>query len=810
MLLTGKDTLEVIKGNNRQFKASVIFSFLSIKSPTAIKIKAPNAQTGSVVDKIVYPYLSHIKNRFFTKSRFKNQFPFEDVPDKYNRIFPSVLNRYGGQDKYVQVENVQAAHVGYIGAIADKDGNVNDTITLWVPNTDIENITLRTNPDRIIKDATIKLYTKNQLEKPAATCVITNNKKSFLLLPIVSKDVTHIELTVTKATANKRIWIVSFFAGFEYALTEKHIVKIKHQQKKSENKEGSIGRLYFNTIDLTLSNIERIFDKENKNSPIVNYLTSTATFSVALTLKQGKMQNPFVIELGTFTVTDFTSKLSEAQATIKGTDFIGSQKEKEITLGIIENKTAYEVFKTIALKLGLEPTGIDEALKQINYSLLPLNGTVSKILNRLCSDTNVFCTTRANVFVATLLKSKHATLRYPSRYFALNEFREKGTSSSQSLVPNVINLSYSTYEYENGVFIKDKKVLFYNKDIIQKTKEWETMPLTDYIDNVFITEDKKPVSYEKTFNANELPENFHHIEISDEFLYKSFEYKIDTKKDEATNKTESVTVKIWSYETHEDTEQCTIMLCVKEKPQSQIIDSQDFIVYPHGNEYTKGAELKAAPKSKNDSAEIERRNAPNAPEIFSVETTGDIQIDRIEIGNYFVTGYFEFYMTRTEKGVEVKAWNYAEAQQTLTVNIYGVRLKKSEQKITIQARNEENIKINGEIVKNISIDGVQDKKSATEILRTAMRYYKELSGSFTAEAWADPRIQLYDFLAFKKLRYPSYSQGIVDEITLEYAGYLTQTLSLKETNKHNRDCRVFAAFVADDRPVQNDTQTNWV
>lgn len=378
MLLTGKDTLEVIKGNNRQFKASVIFSFLSIKSPTAIKIKAPNAQTGSVVDKIVYPYLSHIKNRVFTDGSFKNQFRFEDVPDKYNRIFPSVLNRYGGRDKYVQVENVQAAHVGYIGAIADKDGNVNDTITLWVPNTDIENVTLRTNPDRIIKDATIKLYTKNQLEKPAATCIITNNKKSFLLLPIVSKDVTHIELTVTKATANKRIWIVSFFAGFEYALTEKHIIKIKHQQKKSENKEGSIGRLYFNTIDLTLSNIERIFDKENKNSPIVNYLTSTATFSVALTLKQGKMQKPFVIELGTFTVTDFTSKLSEAQATIKGTDFIGSQKEKEITLGIVENKTAYEVFKTIALKLGLEPTGIDEALKQINYHFYRLMEQLQK------------------------------------------------------------------------------------------------------------------------------------------------------------------------------------------------------------------------------------------------------------------------------------------------------------------------------------------------------------------------------------------------------------------------------------------------
>lgn len=313
-----------------------------------------------------------------------------------------------------------------------------------------------------------------------------------------------------------------------------------------------------------------------------------------------------MLDLGVFSVTDFSSKLSEAKATIKGTDFIGSQKDKEISLGIIENKSAYEVFKTVALKLGLEPIGIDSTLKNITYSFLPLNGTVAKVLNQLCRNTNVFCTTRGNIFVATLLKNKHATLRYPQRYFALNEFKETNATKTQSLIPNVINLSYSTYEYEDSVFIKEKKVLFYNKEIKQQAKKWETMPLTEYINDVFIPEKNKPVSYQKTFYAGELPKNFHHIEISDDFLYRSFEYKVETKKNDK-GALESVTVKIWNYETRDDTDQCTIFICVKEKPASAIIDTQDFPVYSHADEYIRGAKLTHSPNNQNNAAECAER-----------------------------------------------------------------------------------------------------------------------------------------------------------------------------------------------------------
>ncbi|MEL5721352.1 MAG: hypothetical protein P1P59_09575 [Treponemataceae bacterium] len=813
MILVDKNTLEVIKDNNRQFKASVVFSFLSVKSPTAIKIKAPNAQNGSTVDKIVYPYLSHIKNRFFVDDVFNAQVKkIPDLTDEHNRVFPDIFNRYANKG-FVQVEKTECSHVGYIGAMADTDGNVNDTITLWLPLTDIETVTLRTNPDRIIQDAEIKIYANNQTSKPAVVYKLKNNKSSMLVLPLGCKSVSHLQLSVTKATPNKRLWIVSFFAGLEYAIKENRIIKIKYQQKKSENKEGSIGRLYFNTIDLTLSNLDRIFDKENEKSKIVKYLNTTTTFSVTLSMLQGKMQKPFFLELGTFTVTNFTSKLSDAKAVIKGADFINNQKEKVLNLGIIENKTAYEVFKTIALKLELEPTGIDSALKNITYSLLPLNGTAGKILNQLCSNTNVFCTTRGNVFVATLLKNKHATLRYPQRYFRLDEFKETGGTKQTSVIPNVINLSYAEYEYENGIFVKKKIVLFYNKEIKRQEKKWETVPLQDYINKIYLPEKNKPVSFEATFSSSDLPENFHHIEISDEFLYKCFEYKIDIEKDEQ-GKVKKARVKIWNYEDREDTEQCTIMFCVKEKPKPEIINSQDFTVYEHSeykrDKHKSNGYKNDAPKDPNNAEEIEARNAPNLPEVFTIETSGDIQVDKIEIGNYFIPGFFEFYFTRTEKGAEVKVWNYGNVRQVLTVNVYGNRLKKSEQKITVQARNESNIRINGEVVKNVNVDGISSKESAMEILETSMNYYKYFIGELSMQTWSDPRIQLYDFLGFKKLRYPNYSQGIVDEITLEYAGYLTQKIKLQETEKHNRDCRVFEWNTVADRPLQEDNQTTWV
>ena len=815
MIVLDEKTKNIIRQNNRKFSALVLFSFLSVKNPESIKIKAPNAVTGSVVDHIIMPYYSHIKNRSFIFNGDKNKTETSEyslIPKttgEGNRLFPKILNHYQNIQSFVTAMKENHTHVGYIGNRADNDGNVFDEITLQIPMTDIERITLRTNSDRIIINAKIEVYTNNQNDVPVKTHSITENDKDFLLIDINEINVTQLKLIITKATPLKKIWLVSFYAGFEMIFDETKIIKIKHQQKKSENRDGSIGRLYFNTVTMELSNIDRMFDYENETSRIVKYLNSTATFSITLTMEHEDLSEPLNFELGTFSVTDFTTSLSTANVTIKGADFISSKKDARLNLGIIENKTAYDIFRAIALRLNLDPTGIDESLKNISYSLIPLNDTVAKVLNQLCSTTNVFCTARGNVFVATLLKSKHGIVRYPQRYFELDEYAENTNAKAQSIIPNVINLHYSSWEYVNGIFISKKIILMYNKDVIKQklTPEIHNLSLDRYIDEIYLPETEKensnikPVSWQKTFLVSELPKNFHHIEITDPFIYRSFEYVIQNNYEDGTDNLKSVTVKLYNYENRNDNEQCTICFCVKEKPHSHIIESQNVTVQSHEGDYIRNEVLKTKPKNKNDINEIEERNAPNKPEVFSFETTGNVQVDRVEVGNYFVPGFFEYALERTPQGVKVKAWNYGAVPQVLSVNIYGVKLEAQSQKIVIQERNESNIRMNGEIVKDITVDGIANAESATEILRTAMKYYSQFLQEKSITPWLDMRIQLYDFLAFRKLRYASYMQGIVDEITLEYQGYITQKLTIKETQKHNRDSRVLERHNANDLTI---------
>lgn len=114
-------------------------------------------------------------------------------------------------------------------------------MSLWIPITDIENITLRTNPDRIIHTAHIDIFSNNQTIRPSHSIEIKNNKASTLIIPASVENVSHIKIAITKATPNKRIWIVPFFAGFEYLLDECHIVKIKHRQKKPKTKRAQSG-----------------------------------------------------------------------------------------------------------------------------------------------------------------------------------------------------------------------------------------------------------------------------------------------------------------------------------------------------------------------------------------------------------------------------------------------------------------------------------------------------------------------------------------------------------------------------------------
>ncbi|MEL5720553.1 MAG: hypothetical protein P1P59_05430 [Treponemataceae bacterium] len=243
------------------------------------------------------------------------------------------------------------SHIGYVGKKADKNGNVNDKITLYIPRTEIKKITLRTNFDRIIKEATIIAKTKTGQE--ITRYEITDNEKSELVIDMPAENVGVLELHIKKHTPNKRIWLISFYPGFEFFVDEKDIIKIKHQKKKTENKQGSIGRLYINSIDLELNNITRIYDEQNAESPIAGFFNSNAIVNVAIFLEHKKLEKTFSLKFGTYFVTEIKTSEEKPTVKIKAQDYIGLNKDIFLSLGILENTNAYECFGKIAQALNM-------------------------------------------------------------------------------------------------------------------------------------------------------------------------------------------------------------------------------------------------------------------------------------------------------------------------------------------------------------------------------------------------------------------------------------------------------------------------
>lgn len=164
----------------------------------------------------------------------------------------------------------------------------------------------------------------------------------------------------------------------------------------------------------------------------------------------------------------------------------------------------------------------------------------------------------------------------------------------------------------------------------------------------------------------------------------------------------------------------------------------------------------------------------------------------------------------TALGIHLKIWNYfPHHPQTVTVNIYGNRLVAGKEKKTITARNEDDIQRNGEIIKNIEVGPLASDTVALEVLKKMAHFYRHFSTDTSIQTWADPRLSLYDLVAFKSLRGYGFTQGVIDEIEMEYKGYLTQKIKLKQTKKHSRDSRLFLGMVFNDRPVISKRGTDY-
>lgn len=772
-------TARIIRGNNRQYAATVVLSFLSCKVPETIKIQAPNAQQGSVPDQMVYPYLSHIEDRFFAGDAISR------------RVFPNAENNHK-DGRLHPVQKRPYSRIGYIGTKADKYGTVSDTITLFMPALELKKITLKTNPDRIIKKALITAKTKTG--SVLAQYRIENNTADTLTFDMPAQDAAILELHITQHTPNKRIWIVAFYPGFEFSVHEKDIISIKAKKKKTENKEGSIGRLYINSIDIVLNNITRIYDTKNTKSPIADFFTTNTTCSANLLLKQPDRYKPFMVNFGTFFVMTIKRDEQDATVTIKAQDYIGVNKNTYLTLGIQEETSAFDCFAKIANALNLSTTRIDEALKLITLKRMPLNGTVGSLLNTLCLLTNAFCACdeSASALIATETLSRHARMRYPVRHFLLDEYSGGKQGEAAQNTPNVINLSYSQFEYENEYHIGSKKILLYHT--IKKLSFPDRYKNTPY--GLYPVGGGLEPSFQKRYS---LPATFAAIELSDPFIPKAFEYRIIYQYDDAGKATEAE-ISLWNFTDKNEQEQLTICVMVKEKPEQILLKTEQIAVPKMPQEYQ--IPDKDEIFNQSDAAVVESRNALNKPLEYKIEMKDMVSISRVEVANLFLKSRFEFSYRMTAMGIQLKIWNYfPHHPQTVTVNIYGNRLIAGKEKKTITARNEEDIQRNGEIIKTIEVGSLASDAVAQGVLKKMAYFYHHFSTDTAIQTWADPRLALYDLVAFKSIRGYGFTQGVIDEIELEYKGALTQKLKIKQTKKHSRDSRLFLGMVLNDRPV---------
>ena len=774
-----QETARIIRGNNRRYTAAIVFSFLSCRVPESIKIQAPNTQNGSVPDQIVYPYLSHIEDRFFAGDTMQRH------------LFPNTENRHK-DGRLHSVQKWPYSRIGYIGAKADAQGTVDDTIALYMPTTEFKKITLKTNSDRIIKTARITAKTKTG--KLLVQYRIEHNSADSLVFELPAQDAAILELHITEHTPNKRIWIIAFYPGFEFPVYEKDIISIKTKKKKTENKEGSIGRLYISSIDIVLNNITRLYDNKNPKSPIAGYFNTNAICSARLLLKQPQTYKPFFVDFGSFFVMTIKNDEQDATVTIKAQDYIGIHKNTYLTLGIQEETNAFHCFAKIAHALNLSTTRIDETLKRIQLKRMPLNGTVGSLLNALCLVTNAFCACdeTGSALIATETLSRHAALRYPVRHFLLNEYSGGKQGDAAQNTPNVINLSYSQYEYEHEYHIGSKDVILYQ--LIRKVPfpdRYKNMPYGTY-----------PVGggVEPSFKKRYiLPATFAAIEFSDTFIPKVFEYSILYQYNDAGKAIEAE-VSLWNFTDKNESEQLTICLMVKEKPEQSLLKAEHITVPKMPQDYQ--IPDKHEVFNQGDAAVVESRNALNKPLEYKIEMKDAVSIFRVEIANLFLKSQFEFAYRMTAQGIHLKIWNYfPHHPQTVTVNIYGNRLVAGKEKKTITARNEDDIQRNGEIIKNIEVGPLASDAVARTVLKKMAHFYRHFSTDTAIQTWADPRLSLYDLVAFKSIRGYGFTQGVIDEMEMEYKGYLTQKLKLKQTKKHSRDSRLFLGMVFNDRPV---------
>ncbi len=770
MIRTSKETADKIAGSRRLFHARASFAFLSLRRDTSVQIFAPNAADGGIPDQIVEPEVPYYTDRLFIGAAAKN------------RIFPDVPNIHASGG-WKQKRTINKTRVGYIGAKADRLGSNNDYIAVRFAPRRLSYITLQTGPLRFVSDGVITV--SNSLGEILFEHVLKDNSQGDLLIPCKAENASMIALTVTKSTPLRRLWILTFSPAVTSTYDDGKIIEFKHEIRKTQNRGGSIGRLYIQSLNVQIENTARHFDFANQESPLYGMLRKGVELSVSLSLQDTDFDN----RLGVFYTDSWEVSEDSASASVKTLCYLGAVKDDEIKEPILDNTNVHACFKTLCERLSLTKNEIPEELQHITLAMYALQGKIGAILNDLCEISQSICymNSSGDGLVVKRMPTIRGAARYPARYFTANEYTKSDRKSDGDSQPNVIQSEYTLSEYERNEIITEQKVVMYKDlSVLVFPEEYK---------------DKAP-PYERPYGGKKKPDSFSfpkpkrytRTEIPDPFIPEVFEFDID---DSAPD---TITVSLWSFAEEDEDAQVTISVMKESSHQDILLETASNTVFPRPSEYVNQVSADTT----------EERNARNAPQVFEIKLDGKFVISTIVPGNKFLDGRFEYTIEKTGTGCIVRVWNYLRYTQEFEVKIYGRRIIESEDTRVITIRNEGAIMQEGEIVKTITLKGAASDETARNLTRSTAQFYETFRAPYSVDTWADPRVEIGDLVANESLRGYGYTEGIVEEISLTYKGSLSQKFKILEAEKHNRDCRVAGGYVLGDRPVMSRSTEGYV
>jgi hypothetical protein len=782
MIRTDKATTKVIRGDNRKYRARVTIDYSSLRFDKSVQIFAPHAITGSIPDQIVDAGEMTIPDRLLTGQPAKN------------KVFPTTHNIYA-EGGWRQRRQVNKSLVGYIGLLTDDDGAVvdstgtitADTLAVRFSSRKLQQITLATHPERIITDAVITV--QNTRLETVFEYQIAGNQETRLVIPCNAANARTISLTVSKGTPHKRIWISALTPSSVETYNDDDIVDLKLEVKKSQNKNATIGRICLTNITVTLFNKDRTFDFLNTKSPRYGSLRPDVLLQAELLLAG----TAFKKNLGQFIVTSWEASEEGATVVIKAIDLIGAVKDVEINEAILDNTTAFDCFHLIAARMGFADNNIEESLKTIGLTLYAVSGKVGDLLNDLCEISQSIL--RVNDAGTGIIVRRMTTIRgvsrYPIRFFFDNEYSSSDKKGAGGQNPNVLKAEYTIAEYERAEIID----LNTRVEILYGAMPIRTFPSQYHgIDTLERpTGAGVPPSYTNTFLK---PDRYVRTEFSDDFFPEYMEFEaLDNNLDDPDH----ITVNVWLFEAEDPDAQLTIAPIVYAPTETVLLEKTGNTIPVKPDNYL----LPDVTITGTDPDSIEARNANNIPYEFEIKLDGKITLSTILPGNRSAPGRFEYIIARTGTGCMVKVWNYLNKAQDFSISLYGKRIIDGKNTKVLTLRDDASIAEHGEIIKSISLDGVASDAIAKSIIQSSARYYQTFSSGFQIIPWADPRIAFGDLIAYQSLRGYGYIEGIIEDMTVTYKGYLEQKVKLAESKKNNRDCRMFGSAIYRDRPYMN-------